>query len=61
LGASQDDQRKCEEVLDCWLAEDCGPSDSCAGNDAVCGQNTLGVSPVAFDYAEPVYEELCGG
>jgi hypothetical protein len=60
LEADQDDKRKCSVVLDCWLEEDCGPGDSCNGIDSACGTNTLTVSPIAVDYAETVYDDLCG-
>jgi hypothetical protein len=57
-GATQGDQLKCIEVLDCYVANSCGPA-TCSGNDQKCGANKLGFGTAPYPRAESTYKCMC--
>jgi hypothetical protein len=57
-GATQGDQLKCIEVLDCYVANSCGPT-TCAGNDQKCGSNKLQFGTAPYPLAQKVYDCMC--
>lgn len=58
LSRTQSDQRACEQVLDCFVANDCGPA-SCTGITQICGNNTLQQGSAPYPYAAQVYDCMC--
>nr|PZN26520.1 MAG: hypothetical protein DIU78_07530 [Pseudomonadota bacterium] len=58
LSRTQSDERRCADVLDCYVENDCGPA-TCGSMDATCGANTLKLNLAPYQYANQVYECLC--
>ncbi len=58
LSRTQSDERRCQDVLDCYVENDCGPA-TCGAMDAACGANTLKLNTAPYEYANQVYSCLC--
>jgi hypothetical protein len=57
-GATQGDQLKCVEVLDCYEKNSCGPS-TWSSNDQTSGSNKRGFGAAPYPLAKAVYDCLC--
>ena len=56
---NQSDKPKCQEYLDCYIANLCEPVDACGQLDGVCGVNTIGGGNAPRDAAIATYMCAC--